>query len=113
MSLKVMTMCFDAQLKTPTKVCRGNRSRRSCRRRRGEHLPLDRPHCRKGELVSPDGAAQLRKLEEEGLIVVLSEGGTRGKDTREWRFDLEKLAALIPVIRGQNLHPSRGASHDR
>lgn len=64
---------------------------------------------------------QLRAFEEEGLLAVVSVGGTRGKDTREWKFDLTKLAVLAedrggavpPVARRQGRQPVQvGAALD-
>lgn len=107
MSLKVMTMCFDAQLKTPTRFAVAIALADHADDDGASIYPSIARIAEKAKVSRRTAQYTLRKLEEEGLIVVLSEGGTRGKDTREWRFDLEKLAALIPV-RGAKSAPVEG-----
>lgn len=107
MSLKVMAMCFDAQLKTPTRFAVAIALADHADDDGASIYPSIARIAEKAKVSRRTAQYTLRKLEEEGLIVVLSEGGTRGKDTREWRFDLEKLAALIPV-RGAKSAPVEG-----
>lgn len=56
---------------------------------------------------------KLRDLEAAGLIVCVDEGGKGAKDTREYKFDLNKLQALangdLKLSKGAANAPSEGA----
>lgn len=107
MSLKVMSMCLAAKLGTPTRLAVAIALADHADDDGASIYPSIARIAEKADVSRRTAQYTLRKLEEDGLLVVISEGGQRGKDTREWRFDLDKLAALVPV-RGAISAPVEG-----
>lgn len=107
MSLKVMTMCIEAKLGTPTRFAVAMALADHADEDGASIYPSIDRIAEKAKVSRRTAQYTLRKLEDEGLVVVVSEGGRRGRDTREWRFDLEKLSALIPA-RGAKSAPVEG-----
>lgn len=99
-----MAMCFKAKFGTP--------NRKVLALALADHadddgtgiFPSVARLAKKSEISRRTVQRMLRDFEESGLLVVVSEGGAKRGDTREWRFDLEKLAALA-VVKGDTATP--------
>jgi hypothetical protein len=121
MSVKIMAMCFAAKFGTPTRKVLALALADHADDDGASIYPSVARLAEKCEIDRRTVQRQLRAFEEAGLLKVLSVGGMRGKDTREWAFDLGKLAELAeirggavpPVARRQGRRPVQvGAAMD-
>lgn len=121
MSVKIMALCFAAKFGTPTRKVLALALADHADDDGASIYPSIARLADKCEIDRRTVQRQLRAFEEAGLIKVVSVGGTRGKDTREWKFDLAKLAdmaagrggTLPPVAHDQGRQPKQvGAAYD-
>lgn len=121
MSVKIMAMVFAGKFGTPTRKVLALALADHADDDGASIYPSIARLAEKCEIDRRTVQRQLRAFEEEGLLAVVSLGGTRGKDTREWKFDLTKLAILAeerggavpPVARRQGRQPVQvGAALD-
>lgn len=121
MSVKIMALCFAAKFGTPTRKVLALALADHADDDGASIYPSIARLADKCEIDRRTVQRQLRAFEEAGLINVVSVGGTRGKDTREWKFDLAKLADMAagrggtvpPVAHDQGRQPKQvGAAYD-
>lgn len=94
MSVKIMAMCFAAKFGSPTRFAVAIALADHAHDNGTSVYPSIAWIAHKADVSARTVQYTLRAFEKEGLLAVVSKGGARPGDTREWKFNLAKLEEM-------------------